>query len=631
MTDPEPPCVVCENPVTGRRQALECDGCGAWQHRLCDTGISQDTYRQLNREEIELDFFCRNCERNGPPPLVELFPPAAPDESFQTQGTDESFQEQDIDGSLQEQDIDGSLQEQDIDGSLQAQGIDGSFHFQADGSFVVPDPNRNVEDAVGDISVEDNLPEDEGGEVTFELIDAGTKKARSMLADSNGYSYTHKETRPYAIYWTCSRRKTGDKCPATVIERAGVYRRGNNRHHHPPEMHAATNLRIKAKVRKMAVRNLFRSANSIVEEVVMEEVDVRAPNPDLPSIANMVRMANKRRQELRPKDPTTLEFDLEEQHLPDGFLKADIQSDGHRMLVFATDQQLKLLSRAKTWYMDATFKVVGRPFYQLFGIHAFVREDQENEKQVPLALVFMSHKDKKDYKKVLKKIVRLLPGDREPKVTTFVMDFEQGMWQAVRSVFPGKTRRGCAFHWTQAVYRKIQELGLQEAYRRREGAHRLLRNFMGLLMLPHEHVRPTFDALCEEAANDARLDRLTSYMRTYWMESTVWEVSEWVVFMEPVRTNNDTEGWHRRLKQKANQRVHLPLYLLVNLLKREADFVSLQVQQVSFKKLGKYQRERERTTQGKLFKYWQEYKDKVRSTSSLLRACSRVYAPIPEE
>eukprot|EP00058_Branchiostoma_floridae_P018894 XP_002604383.1 hypothetical protein BRAFLDRAFT_73369 [Branchiostoma floridae] len=204
---------------------------------------------------------------------------------------------------------------------------------------------------------------------------------------------------------------------------------------------------------------------------------------------------------------TTLYFNLEKQHLSDGFFKADIRFDGHRHLVFATDQQPKLLSRAKTWYMDETFKVVGRPFYQLFGNHAFVRED-ENEKQVPLALVFMSNKDKKDYKK-------------------------KGMWQAVRSVFPGKTRIGCAFHWTQAVYCKIQELGLQQAYRRREGAHRLLRNFLGLLML--KHVRPTFEALCEEAAyaNDARPDRLTTYIRTYWMESTVWQVSEWVVFMEP--------------------------------------------------------------------------------------------------
>ncbi|XP_078701705.1 uncharacterized protein LOC144927841 [Branchiostoma floridae x Branchiostoma belcheri] len=94
-----------------------------------------------------------------------------------------------------------------------------------------------------------------------------------------------------------------------------------------------------------------------------------------------------------------------------------------RRVVFATDHQLKLLARAKTWYMDATFKVVRKPFYQLFGIYAFVCED-DTEKQVPLAIVFMSNEDKKDYKKVLKKILRLLPG--EPKVTTLVMDFERG-------------------------------------------------------------------------------------------------------------------------------------------------------------------------------------------------------------
>ncbi|CAH1274501.1 Hypp5318 [Branchiostoma lanceolatum] len=71
-----------------------------------------------------------------------------------------------------------------------------------------------------------------------------------------------------------------------------------------------------------------------------------------------VRMANKRRQDLRPKDPTTLDSELEEQHLPDGLFWADIRFDGHRHLVLASARQLKLLAKAKSWYMDATFKVV---------------------------------------------------------------------------------------------------------------------------------------------------------------------------------------------------------------------------------------------------------------------------------
>ena len=42
---------------------------------------------------------------------------------------------------------------------------------------------------------------------------------------------------------------------------------------------------------------------------------------------------------------------------------------------------LSLLSRAKMWYMDATFKVVREPFTQLFLIHAFVKQN-DNVKQV---------------------------------------------------------------------------------------------------------------------------------------------------------------------------------------------------------------------------------------------------------
>jgi len=110
-------------------------------------------------------------------------------------------------------------------------------------------------------------------------------------------------------------------------------------------------------------------------------------------------MANRKRQTLRPQDPTTLSFDLEDQHLPTNFLRADVQVDERRHLIFASDLQIDLLGKAKTWYMDATFYVVKPPFTQLFGVHAFIRQDDVT-KQVPLAFALMSGKKKKDYKKV---------------------------------------------------------------------------------------------------------------------------------------------------------------------------------------------------------------------------------------
>ena len=38
------------------------------------------------------------------------------------------------------------------------------------------------------------------------------------------------------------------------------------------------------------------------------------------------------------------------------------QIRGHRHLIFASDQQLEVLHKSKTWYVDATFKLFRHPF-----------------------------------------------------------------------------------------------------------------------------------------------------------------------------------------------------------------------------------------------------------------------------
>ena len=130
----------------------------------------------------------------------------------------------------------------------------------------------------------------------------------------------------------------------------------------------------------------------------MEELTTE-PIAALPNPSYIARAANRLRRSSRPKDPTDLEFELNEECLPENFLRADVRAGSKRHLVFATDGQLQQLVRAKTWYLDGTFKLARQPFAQLFSVNAFVQSGA-HIKQVPLAFVLMSGKRKKDYKKV---------------------------------------------------------------------------------------------------------------------------------------------------------------------------------------------------------------------------------------
>ena len=114
--------------------------------------------------------------------------------------------------------------------------------------------------------------------------------------------------------------------------------------------------------------NYFQSVAAIDDEVLVKHV-TNAPCPAIPTVCNLTRQAN-RRQKDRPKILVDLEFKVDLNHVPDGFLQADVKVGDRRHLVFSTQHMLSLLATSKTWYMDATFEVVKEPVTKLSSIHA---------------------------------------------------------------------------------------------------------------------------------------------------------------------------------------------------------------------------------------------------------------------
>ena len=142
---------------------------------------------------------------------------------------------------------------------------------------------------------------------------------------------------------------------------------------------------------------------------------------------------------------------------------------------------------------------------------------------------------------------------------------------------------------------------------------------MALPYLPAEKIGRRFHRLQQEAT--ARpLQDFCNYINENWISSQIFPPQTWSVFLEAVRTNNDLEGWHNGLNRRAKGRSQLPLYILIQLLHREATLVNMQIRLISDKKLKRHQLSTYRAMQRRLFDLWQQYED-----GQSVRSCSKNY------
>lgn len=198
---------------------------------------------------------------------------------------------------------------------------------------------------------------------------------------------------------------------------------------------------------------------------------------------------------------------------------------------------------------------------------------------LPLVYCLLPNKHQDTYYTVLEIVKREMAkidiAFNPPQILT---DFELGLINKLPVLFPNARLRGCYFHHTQCIWRRVQSLGLTTDYRDNPDVRSFVRQLMALAFLPVPIVRPMFSFLEEHptATSQPACSLLLSYYKDTWLNGS-FPLPFWNVHNEGTRTNNHLEGWHSKLN-KAVRKIHPSVHDLVAVLKVEQGETELVIQ-----------------------------------------------------
>ena len=402
---------------------------------------------------------------------------------------------------------------------------------------------------------------------------SSTRKGTKLVCD--GFVFVKsKNLSSGAISYECELRRNSKQCKARIHVVDGDIVKRINEHTHAADIGRPEALKVRQSIKRRAAENEETAQQIITQELrgCSEQAAVK-----LPAINTIRRGIRRYRQVLG--NPPAIPQNRGDIVLPERytqteanepFLMFDSGPDDDRILMFSTNGNLRTLQEANDWFCDGTFKVVPTVFFQLFTIHALI-----NNHMIPCVYALLPNKQSATYVKLLRKLRELNP---QLQPLTVMIDFELASRNALAEVFPGATIQGCFYHLSQAVYRKVQSVGLQNGYQNDANLSLHIRMLTALAFVPVDDVLDYFEVLTDAMPQEA--EPIVDYFEDTYIGRRVrrgrrqpliplafWNVTDRLEGGLP-RTNNHVEGWHRRMQANVGA-CHPSIWHFLDVLRRE--------------------------------------------------------------
>ena len=162
---------------------------------------------------------------------------------------------------------------------------------------------------------------------------------------------------------------------------------------------------------------------------------------------------------------------------------------------------------------DGTFKATPPLFNQIYTIHAV-----KYSNVIPTVFVLMSDRNTTSYVRILTESNKLNPN---LKPLTVMTDFEHAALLAFKTVYSNTEQRGCLFHMSQCLWRRIQQINeLQRQYKSDPEFALYVKQLVSLAFVPTVDVVKSLDDLLHSTFfedNEAILRELINYFEDNWI------------------------------------------------------------------------------------------------------------------
>ena len=217
-----------------------------------------------------------------------------------------------------------------------------------------------------------------------------------------------------------------------------------------------------------------------------------------------------------------------------------------RIVVLSSRFQIDVARSCGGMFMgDGTFEFVPSIFAQMYTIHAM-----NATTSFPVVFALMEEKTTRAYE-ILFNVLK----DNGVVVKVFMSDFEKSSRNAVRRIYPDVQVKGCWFHYTQSIMRRVKRVGLQREYASAPFVDVAVRRLFALAFVPEAEVAAAVDMIDDEISEcgnetvAAKMNELMNYFKKTWLRK--YPPIEWNQCADcSFRSNNFSESFHAAFSRR---------------------------------------------------------------------------------